>query len=90
MLVVQKNKVSDVVEVFFDKKGLDFLRELINKQWYEPINKGSELYDLDHQHLLSKDWGGEELNPEFTSEDSYKIHSVKIIYFGVNGEKILS
>jgi hypothetical protein len=90
ILVVQTNKEKDTVEVLFDKQGLELLRTVINKDWYEPINKENNLYDLDHEHLSSKDWGGDELTPEFTSQDSEKIHSVKIVYLGTEGETILS
>lgn len=90
ILVVQKNNESDTIEILFDKQGLELLRTVINKDWYEPINVENELYDLDHEHLSSKDWGGNELTPEFTSQDSEKINSVKIVYLGENGETILS
>lgn len=90
ILVVQKNNETDTIEILFDKQGLELLRTVINKDWYEPINVENELYDLDHEHLSSKDWGGNELTPEFTSQDSEKINSVKIVYLGENGETILS
>ena len=90
ILVVQKNNETDTIEILFDKQGLELLRTVINKDWYEPINVENDLYDLDHEHLSSKDWGGNELTPEFTSQDSEKIYSVKIVYLGENGETILS
>lgn len=90
ILVVQKNNETDTIEILFDKQGLELLRTVINKDWYEPINIENDHYDLDHEHLSSKDWGGNELTPEFTSQDSEKINSVKIVYLGENGETILS
>jgi len=39
ILVVQTNKEKDTVEVLFDKQGLELLRTVIKKDWYEPINK---------------------------------------------------
>ncbi|MFM2362746.1 MAG: Immunity protein 32, partial [Bacteroidota bacterium] len=73
-----------------DKEGLEFLRAVLNKDWSEPTIDNKELYDFDHEHLSSKDWGGEELTPEYASLDSQIIHSVKLIYLGVNGKEILS
>ena len=90
LLTFQINDNQDSIEILFDKEGLDFLKNLIDKNWYEPICKADGLYDFDHEHLLSKDWGGDELTPEFTSEDSKKIESVKIVYLGKNGKKIIS
>ena len=64
LLTFQINDNQDSIEILFDKEGLDFLKNLIDKNWYEPICKADGLYDFDHEHLLSKDWGGDELTPE--------------------------
>lgn len=89
LLTFQINDSKDSIEVLFDQEGLCLLKNLLNKSWYEPIQKADGLYDLDHEHLLSKDWGGEELTPEFSNVGS-KVESVKIVYLGKNGKKLLS
>jgi len=90
LLTFQINDNKDSIEILFDKEGLDFFKSLINKSWHEPICKEDGLYDLDHEHLLSNSWGGDELTPEFTSDGSKKVESVKIVYLGKQGEKIIS
>ena len=90
VLTAQLNNEKDSIELLFDKEGLDLLRKIINKDWYEPISKENNLYDLDHEHLASREWGGEELTPEFTSSDSNKIQSVKMVYLGIEGKSFLS
>jgi len=89
ILLVQLNKDKSSIDILFDKDGLNLLREVINKDWQEPVSKGNNLYDLDHEHLTSKEWGGDELTPEFTSRDAHKIQSAKIVYLGEDGESIL-
>ena len=81
-LTIQINKGGESVELFFDQKGLDLLKKIINKNWYEPIKLDNGFYDFDHEHLISKEWGWDELTPEFTSEDSSKVHAIKILYLG--------
>lgn len=90
IIVVQKNKEQESAELLFDKEGLEFLRNILNKNWYEPIKKEDGFYDIDHEHLASLDWGGEELSPQFTSQGAEKINSLKIVYLGLDPEKILS
>lgn len=90
IIVVQKEKEQESAEILFDKEGLELLRRLLNKDWYEPMQKNDELYDLDHEHLSSIDWGGEELTPQFTSHGAEKINSLKMVYLGKDALKILS
>jgi len=90
ILLAQLDKDKTSIEVLLDEAGLELLRGIINKQWKEPHLNTSNLYDFDHEHLTSKEWGGAELTPEFTSSDAGKIHSVKIVYLGENGEALLS
>lgn len=80
---------DDSLEVLLDKGGLDLLRSIINKNWAEPQKKENGLYDLDHEHLSSIEWGGQELTPEFTSENAKEIHSAKIVYLGEEGRNLL-
>ena len=90
ILLFQLNKEEPSVDILFDKQGLEALRNIINKHWRQPIKKSSGLFDLDREHLSSKEWGGDELTPEFTSTDFEKIQSVKIVYLGEEGEAIIS
>jgi hypothetical protein len=90
ILLVQLNEDKKSVDLLFDKQGLDFLKEIVNKEWKEPVRTENEFYELDHEHLTSKDWGGNELTPEFTSKDAHKIESIKIVYLGMKGESLLS
>ena len=90
VFVVQLDNTKDTLEILLDDKGLALLRNIINKNWHEPKMRKDELYDLDHEHLLSKEWGGGELTPEYTSEGVSKINSVKIVYIGEQGESIIS
>lgn len=90
IIVIQKEKEQESVEILIDEKGLEFLRRIFNKEWHEPKLGKAGLYDLDHEHLSSNDWGGDELSPEFTSDGADKIHSLKIVYLGKQAEKILS
>jgi hypothetical protein len=90
VLTFQLNNEKDSIEILFDKMGLEILRDIINKNWHEPISKKDRLYDLDHEHLASIEWGGNELTPKFTSKDSFMIYSVKIVYLGIDGEKLTS
>jgi hypothetical protein len=90
IILVQKEKEQESAEILIDKEGLEFLRNLLNKDWYEPKQEKDGLYDLDHEHLSSKDWGGEELSPQFTSQSAEKINSLKIVYLGKDAGRILA
>lgn len=90
IIVIQKEKEQESAEILIDNKGLEFLRTILNKEWYEPKEGKDGLYDLDHEHLSSNDWGGEELSPQFTSQGAEKINSLKIVYLGKKAEQILS
>ena len=86
ILTVQILDPDNTVEILIDADGLDFLRQIINKDWIEPIKNESNFYDIDHEHLNSKEWGGNELFTEFTSESAKKVHSLKIVYLGKDGK----
>lgn len=85
ILVLQLEKDKAAAELVFDKEGLTLLKEIINKEWKEPKELRSDAYDLDHDHLSSKEWGGDELTPEFTSKGYREIHALKIVYLGEEG-----
>ena len=90
ILLVQLSKENNSIDILFDQEGLHALRSILNKEWKEPIHNKNEYYDFDHVHLTSKDWGGNELTPEFTSPVAHKIEELKIIYVGEKGEHFLS
>ena len=89
ILLFQSSSENDSAEIIFDNQGLHLLRTLLNKDWKEPVQKNNEYYDFDHEHLVSKELGGDELTPEFSSPNSNKFQSVKITYVGENGEELL-
>ena len=37
ILTVQENNDRNSIELLFDKEGLNLLRNVINKNWHEPI-----------------------------------------------------
>ena len=90
IFVAQLLREENSLELLFDEAGLELLKNVINKHWTEPIQKHNDLYDLDHEHLTSKEWGGNELTPEYTSKEYDKVHSIKIVYLGKNAEKLLT
>jgi len=89
VLTFQLNKEKDSLEILFDEEGHELFSRFINKKWEDPIPKENGLFDLDHEHLMSKDWGGNELTTEFTSKGKQMIHAVKIVYLGKEGESLL-
>ncbi len=36
ILTIQKDKSLELIEILFDKEGLEFLRAVLNKDWSEP------------------------------------------------------
>lgn len=90
MILVFQLDSENSSEILFDQEGLNFLRDLLNKNWQEPQQNENNLYDLDHEHLLSNEWGGNELTPQFTSKGARRIDSVKMVYLGRKGKSLLS
>lgn len=90
VFVAQLNKDHDTLELLLDDKALALLRNVVNKKWHEPVKKEDNFYDLDHEHLSSKEWGGNELTTEHTTEGFTKIEAIKIIYIGEDGENLIS
>lgn len=84
-LTFQITADKESIELFFDQEGLDLLKKIINKNWHEPMKLDNKNYDFDHEHLMSKEWGGDELTPEFTSENCSRVHAIKIVYIGRDG-----
>jgi hypothetical protein len=90
VFVAQLNKEHVTLEVILDDKALSILRNVLNKKWSEPIKNENGLYDIDHEHLESKEWGGNELTPEYTTEGFVKIEAIKIVYIGKAGDQLIS
>lgn len=82
VLYLQVKKDSKSAELVFDNEGLSLFSKIINKEWREPIQLNSMAFDIDHEHLLSKSYGGQELTPEHTSNDFTAIESLKVVYIG--------
>jgi len=70
MLTFEWDKDSEKLEIHADCKGLQELVKQIKK--LESI-KGNE-----HLHLMTEDWGGEELLGDKQNEKSELIHHVEI------------
>lgn len=90
VFVVQLNKEQNKLEFVIDYKALSLLQSIVNREWYEPKMKINGGYDLDHEHLASKECGGNELTPEHVTEGFIKIEDIKIIYIGKDGEKLIT
>jgi len=43
VFTVQLNKEKDAIEILLDKQGLETLKEIVNKNWHDPISKGANL-----------------------------------------------
>lgn len=73
ILSLELNEGKDKVEIFVDREGLMRLKNLLEK-----INlKESE---TDHVHLMTREWGGDELTSEVMHEGNTLINHLKLIY----------
>lgn len=70
MLTFEWDKDSEQLEIHLDSKGLQAL--------VKQINKMSDCEGNNHLHLMTDDWGGEELSNEKQNAKSQLIHHVKI------------
>lgn len=71
MLVFELDKSSSVLEIHLDDNGLEKLKEVIAKL--------DQLKQSDHVHLMTEEWGGDELSDEQQNMDFDLIHHVKIM-----------
>jgi len=73
ILSIELNEDKDKVEILFDKEGLIKLRHALEK--IDLKNLGT-----DHVHLMTKEWGGDELTSEVMHEGNTLINDLKLIY----------
>lgn len=70
MLTFEWDKDSETIEIHADKKGLN---ELVSQ-----LKKLSDVEADDHLHLMTRDWGGEELTSNKQNSNSELINHIKI------------
>ena len=70
-LTFELNKDGDIVEIHGDRRGLVYLKEQIELV----LNKE------EHIHLMSPNWGGNELTEEKQGEVNTLVNHVKIFYW---------
>lgn len=75
VLTIEFDKENELAELHLNKKGAKYLRELLDKL--------IETDEQDHFHLMTKDWGGDELTMEKQnqSEEVDLLHQLKIMYW---------
>jgi hypothetical protein len=69
LLTFEINDTLESIEIFADKQGI---KELI--RWLELVLKTQ-----DHQHLMTPEWGGDELSSTLQGQSNRLINHVKII-----------
>ncbi|HEX8287808.1 MAG TPA: Imm32 family immunity protein [Pyrinomonadaceae bacterium] len=72
LLAFELNKDKDELEIFTDSSGLKLLIEELNK-----LLNSAEKGNNDHTHLMTEDWGGNELTSKAQSGEvlnHVKIH----------------
>lgn len=70
LLTFEWNGENEMLEIHGNQAGLEKLRDAINSL----LSKKSS----DHVHLMTKDWGGDELSCEKQCEENQTINHVKI------------
>ncbi|MDP8100101.1 Imm32 family immunity protein [Pasteurella atlantica] len=71
MLTFEIDKENELVEIHGDKQGLKELANILTN-----LSEESE-----HVHLMSYDWGGEELDSEPQCMENELVHHVKIMFW---------
>lgn len=69
-LTFEWNEKQDMLEIHGNSKGLEELAKVLNKLANTP--------GIDHDHLMTQTWGGEELSEDQMSPDTKLINHVKI------------
>jgi hypothetical protein len=74
-LTIELNVEGEALELHLNKDGAEYLRDKLNVL----INNDLQ----DHCHLMTEDWGGNELTSKKQSNSSTTklLHSLKIIYW---------
>ncbi len=70
LLTFEWNGGNEMLEIHGNQAGLEKLREAINSLLSREVS--------DHIHLMTKDWGGDELSCEKQCEENQTINHVKI------------
>ena len=70
MLTFEWDKDSERLEIHADSDGL---QELVDQ-----VNKLKSVEGNEHLHLMTEDWGGDELSNDKQNEESELINHVKI------------
>ena len=73
-LTFEVSKDQDEVIVHADERGLRFLAQVASRL-ADTIANG----ECDHTHLMTEEWGGDELSAERQGTDSTLVHHVKVI-----------
>lgn len=71
MLSFEWNEKSEVIEIHADRKGLEFLAEQLLSLLASEEN--------DHVHLMTAEWGGEELSSAPQNSASVLVNHVKVL-----------
>ena len=75
MLTIELNEDGDVVEIHGDTHGLASLRDIIERLLESPEQ-------IDHAHLMTPAWGGNELSEDVQRESNSLVHHVKLHFWG--------
>ena len=73
ILSLELNADCDKVEFYFDREGLTKFRQELEKI---DLQVGSETA---HVHLMTREWGGDELTSEIMHEGNTLINHLKLI-----------
>ncbi|NGX39926.1 MAG: hypothetical protein KR126chlam1_01264 [Chlamydiae bacterium] len=70
LLTFEWDEKNEILEIHGNQKGLEKLKHIINSLLFKE--------DPDHVHLMTNDWGGNELSSEKQSIENEMINHVKI------------
>ncbi len=73
MLTFESDKNDEQLEIHGDKEGLLKLAKILTQM--------AEQKESEHRHLMTKDWGGSELNNDKQGLENHLYHHVKIFYW---------
>jgi hypothetical protein len=75
IFTIEIDEQGELVEMHLNKEGAEYLRDILNRV--------IEVNSDDHLHLMTPDWGGNELTEEKQNQsDTVKlIHQLKLMYW---------
>ncbi len=75
IFTIEIDEQGELVEMHLNKEGAEYLRDILNRV--------IEVNSDDHLHLMTPDWGGNELTEEKQNKsDTVKlIHHLKLMYW---------